>query len=316
MSHFANVHSSPTAMITQPQLHNILAVIKESGTTLLELVCTLVLSLAEFPELTILVRAHREAFCHQDSLNKLFSVLVSTPDTQRTFLALARNITVHHYLEEMGSLLPFSAGFHFNASHAPAAQFDQFSSVKLAKTFHDQCPSLWRLFGLLLNAVATAQLSKKAIQRGDYLSEITYCDGQDIPPARRAKANTASQATSTDAAEMPDDNWGAESDVDDSSDDEPLAAETEATAASAIESAADIPTPDETVARSNTPMMSGESGGRRYDAKRGAPWRKGWGDAFDRQVQRTMVVSDNAHLHDIVILTSSSRNEIRYLVYA
>jgi hypothetical protein len=199
------------------QLNFISQVLYNENIKLSDLICAYINGTIESYELTGPAYALREELCQPSALNKITRALLTTPQISHTAISIARNITVRSYIREFGSLLMPSAGFHFNVAHATPSQFSQFSSVKMAQTFEELCPTLWRLFGVLLNTTAVQNAAVTANDRGDYLTEITYREGSDTP-APIGKRSRAAETVSETVEDMPDEDWGRQSENEDSAD--------------------------------------------------------------------------------------------------
>ncbi|QRV87441.1 hypothetical protein RhiJN_15459 [Ceratobasidium sp. AG-Ba] len=174
---------------------------------------------------------------------------------------IAHNIALRTYVSELSHLLPASAGFHFNVAHARPSQFSEFSSMKMAGTFQDHCPTVWKLFGAILNVVAIQEEAVAASERGDYLTEIAYRDRADKPSLPMPDL-AASDAVLETNADMPDEDWGMHIDED------------------LLEEEHEGPQ----VAEGIQVQTSGIS-----SAHTGAPWQKPLGKALRKQVERTHV---------------------------
>ncbi|QRV78876.1 hypothetical protein RhiJN_06891 [Ceratobasidium sp. AG-Ba] len=174
---------------------------------------------------------------------------------------IAHNIALRTYVNELSRLLPPSAGFHFNVARARPSQFSEFSSMKMASTFEGQCPTVWRLFGALLNVVAIQQEALSANERGDYLTEIAYRDKADKPSIPMPDLSASDAALDTNA-DMPDEDWGMHIDED------------------LIE--------DERQALRITEGSQGQNA-RIRSTHTGAPWQKPLGKALEKQIERTYV---------------------------
>jgi hypothetical protein len=264
-------------MISSHQLSLLSQILQNENITFLDLISSVIAGPSKHTKFTELLDAQRAAFCAPASLNRLFSTLLSTPDTRTTVMTLAKNATIFQCLEELSTFLLPSAGFHFNVSHSPSTQFEKFSTIKIAKTLQLGCPSLWAMFGALLNTVAMSKAARSAVKEGDYLKELVYQENNDIPNEKRwAKAAGSETTVQTSGDPMPDDDWGGHSDDPDSSDesdtDQSAPMEAQGPQSAGAEAAA-IP------------------GLERRNIKKGARWRKGYGAAAERQTQRTMVVS-------------------------
>ncbi|QRW08206.1 hypothetical protein RhiLY_07205 [Ceratobasidium sp. AG-Ba] len=159
----------------------------------------------------------------------------------------------------MRRLLSSSAGFHFNVAHTAPSQFSAFSSMKMANTFETLCPAVWKLFGVLLNVVAIQKEADLLNSQGDYLTELTYRNKADKPPAPDAEVSP-SGAVSNQGVDMPDEDWGMYVDDD-------LLIEEE----------------NEALASNSWPI------GDTWSAHTGAPWQKATGKALRRQMERTHV---------------------------
>lgn len=255
-------------MISQQQIYLVSRLLYNENISLLDLLCAYICGHVESYELSGPARTLRDGLCTPAALNKLFGTLLKTLETNQTTLTLARNITVHHYIKEMGSLLTPAAGFHFRASHAASAQFEQFTNVKMAKKMEEACPTLWELFGILLNGSAMRDASSFALRQEAYLTELAL--GKEAPatatPQKRPRTHDTAVAVSDD---MPDEDWGGQSDMDDSSDEDEGGSN-----ASARPLEPDV----------------GHEATARWTTAVGARRRKK-GDALKRQMRRTMVVS-------------------------
>lgn len=262
-------------MVSLRQLNVVSQVLQTEGITLSDLLCAYIHGIAGQYELTGHAYALREELCHPNTLNKIVRTLLTTPKTSATITCIARNITVRSYILEMGKLLVPSAGFHFNVAHAAPSQFHQFSSIKMAKTFEDTCPTLWQLFGVLLNVVAVQNAAGVANNRGDYLTEITYRDGEDMPAPHIRRPQATDQTTLNASDYTPDEDWGRQTDDEDSSDEamqdgeERIAADTEAAGGS----------------ESLSPGV--------WKASSGAPWQLKTGSAVQRQQSRVILATSH-----------------------
>ncbi|KAG8725192.1 hypothetical protein FRC09_006428 [Ceratobasidium sp. 395] len=173
---------------------------------------------------------------------------------------IARNIALRTYACELNLLLSPSVGFHFNVAHAKPSQFSEFSSMKMARTFEELCPNVWKLFGALLNVVAIQKEATLANGRGDYLTEVTYRHQADKPSVPMPELSAADATADVDA-EMPDESWGMYVD-DDLIEDERGALE-----------------------------LTGGGGDPNnvWSTHTGARWQKSQGRALQKQVERTHV---------------------------
>ncbi|KAG9089973.1 hypothetical protein FRC07_012215, partial [Ceratobasidium sp. 392] len=78
----------------------------------------------------------------------------------------------------------------------------------MENTFETACPTLWALFGLLLNASAVKNAATAANKQGDYWTEATYQDISQTPLHTHSQSQTPQTSVET-FADMPDeDDWG------------------------------------------------------------------------------------------------------------
>ncbi|KAG9120456.1 hypothetical protein FRC07_004049 [Ceratobasidium sp. 392] len=126
----------------------------------------------------------------------------------------------------------------------------------MSETFEDKCPTVWQLFGVLLNVVSIQSKAVLANSRGDYLTELVYRHGEDKPPASKSHTST-NDVVSDMSVDMPDEDWG-------------------------------IPRDEVNVEDSVAPAAS-EERGNTWSAATGAPWQKDEGKALRRQMERTHV---------------------------
>lgn len=257
-------------MLSQQQIYAVSEYLCSENILLSDLFCAYIDGFVGSFQLTGNAFALRKDFCCASTLNKCIMTLLGTHDTSRSMICIARNITTHQYIQEIGKLLSPAAGFQFNASRAASSQFESFSGMKMAKSFEELCPTLWQLLGVLLNGAVMQDASAAAKQQGDYLTEITYRYNEDTPaPANKqvVQDNPENPVVSEDFNDMPDEDWGGESEADESEDEEPLAR------------------PDSAVPNDRVDET------KRWTAKSGTRWRKHAGEALQRQLQRTFVVS-------------------------
>jgi hypothetical protein len=261
-------------MVSLRQLNLISQILLAENITLSDLLCAYITGTSGIYELTGHAYILCEELCRPSTLNRIVGTLLITPQTSSITTCIARNITVRSYILEIGRLLAPSAGFHFHVAHASPLQFSQFSSVKMAKAFEDTCPTLWQLFGALLNAVAMQNPAVSANNRGNYLTEIAYRDGEDMPtPSKGQKGRAMDQTVSETVDDMPDEDWGRQLEDDDSSDEGMEAGE------------------GETAMELDGVQMPGRQRAGVWSAKTGALWQTGTGSVAQRQLQRTHVVS-------------------------
>ncbi|KAB5595269.1 hypothetical protein CTheo_1347 [Ceratobasidium theobromae] len=249
-------------MITRQKLHTISQVLWDNDVKLSELFCVYISGFVESQELTGHAYALQQELCSDVALNQITRTLLTTRQTKDIITKIARNIVVRSYIQELGQLLLPSAGFHANVAHAVPSQFHNFSSMKLANKFEEICPTLWKLFGVLLNGTSVHNAAIEANNRGDYLTEITYRDGDDKPNLRRPRASQAMDFVLEEFDDMPDEDWGRWLEDMGSSDE------------------------DERAATEELPQHHTLSG---WDFKVGAPWRKPEGNASDRALERSHV---------------------------
>ncbi|KAG9074694.1 hypothetical protein FRC06_010525 [Ceratobasidium sp. 370] len=173
---------------------------------------------------------------------------------------IARNIATRTYIHEIYGLLSPSAGFHFNVAHAAPSHFSAFSSMKMASTFEEMCPAVWKLFGALLNAVAIQNEANSANNQGNYLMELTYRNKTDKPTLPKTDSAVTEVVVEV-ANDMPDEDWGMYSEED---------------------------SPEEEYATFGPNTVQSHL---TWSAQTGAPWHKAKGRALRRQIERTYVVS-------------------------
>jgi hypothetical protein len=164
-------------MISRRQLESLSQKLQDEHLSLSDLSCTIITQSEPHES----VSALREELCNTFALNAIMHALLSSPDTTPIITHIARNITVRSYVQEISNLLSPSAGFHFNVAHAAPSQFTTFSGMKMASTFEEICPTVWRLFGVLLNVVSIQNEAALANSRGNYLTELTYRHKEDKP---------------------------------------------------------------------------------------------------------------------------------------
>lgn len=255
-------------MLSQQQIYLVSELLSSEDISLSDLFCAYIDGSVGSFQLTGNALRLRKDLCRASTLNTIITTLLNTPATSASTACIARNVTTHQYIDKLGKLLLPAAGFQFNASRAASSQFETFSSVKMAKTFEELCPTLWQLFGVLLNGAVMKDTSVIAKRRGDYLTELTYRRGEDAPASTGRTRNPTEEdpIVSEVFDEMPDKDWGGHSDASDSSDDEQLVIPSEAADSNIDES-------------------------REWRAKSGTRWQKSTGDALERQLERTLVVS-------------------------
>ncbi|KAH7335286.1 hypothetical protein B0J17DRAFT_69630 [Rhizoctonia solani] len=205
-------------MISPQQLDTITELLLNEKIVLSELFCAYIAGPTANYDFAGHTDALRKELCAGAGLNRVIGALLITPSTAPAMNTIARNITVRSYISEMNTLLSPAAGFHFNVANAKSSQFSQFSNAKMAKTFKRSCPSLWDLFGVLLNAASVKGAAMLANAEGDYLKKITYRDGDSPPDQTRARApNTVIEDT---AGDVQDEGWGGSSEDEDSTDEQ------------------------------------------------------------------------------------------------
>ncbi|QRV87679.1 hypothetical protein RhiJN_15697 [Ceratobasidium sp. AG-Ba] len=155
------------------------------------------------------------------SLNIIALTLLGFTSTQEHFARIARNITTHHYIREMNKVIAPGAGFHFDPTTDATSQFEHFTTMKAGKKLHDYCPSLWRLFGILLNSSIMGKMSSSLVRRSDYLTELEFSDTETQKKSTEQESNSGSVSQEND---LPDDDWGAESEESDDEDGDNAAA--------------------------------------------------------------------------------------------
>jgi hypothetical protein len=109
-----------------------------------------------------------------------------------------------------------AASFHFRVSHAASAQFEQFTNMKMARKIKEVCPTLWQLFGILLNGSPIRDALARAVQQGDYLTELIL--DHKVPETNLHRQSGTSNASVSAPDDLPEEDWGGQSDMDDSSD--------------------------------------------------------------------------------------------------
>ncbi|KAG8723611.1 hypothetical protein FRC09_002576 [Ceratobasidium sp. 395] len=241
-------------MIPKAQLDAFAQALQNANVSLIDLIVAYISE----PEPTEAISALQQQLRSPPTLNALVHVLLNTSQTAPIITQIAQNIAVRTYACEMHRLLSPSAGFQFNVAHAAPSQFSAFSSMKMASTFEELCPGVWKLFGALLNVVAIQKEATLANNRGDYLTELTYRNKADKPPLPQPELSVR-DAVSDEAADMPDEDWGMHVDED--------LLEDERRALEAIEG------------------QTGEV----WSAHTGAPWQKAEGKALKRRIARTHV---------------------------
>jgi hypothetical protein len=251
-------------MLSLRQINLVSELLSSESISLSDLFCAYIDGTVGSFELTGNAFVLRKELCTSSMLNKIVVTLLGTPDTLNFITRIARNITTHCYIQEIGTLLAPAAGFQFNASHAASSQFESFSSIKMAKTFEELCPTLWKLFGVLLNGAAMQRASVSAKKEDNYWTEITYRHKEDMPSlsTRGPQSSNAPNHTVAESLDdMPDEDWGGQSDEDDSSDEEE-----------------ELP---------HQPGQAQVSSGSKPRARK----QKHAGEALERQLKRTLVVS-------------------------
>jgi hypothetical protein len=260
-------------MLTLRQINLVSELLSSEDISLSDLFCAYISGTLGSFELTGNSFNLRKELCTSSMLNNIIATLLNAPDTSNIITCIARNVTTHCYIREIGALLTPAAGFQFNASHAASSQFESFSSIKMAKTFEELCPTLWKLFGVLLNGAAVQHASATADKQGDYWTEITYRHKEDMPSlaTKEPKSSNAPEQTVAECLDdMPDEDWGGQSDEDDSSDEDE-----------------DHNQPGEPEVGS-VPSMSNEWSVRLRIRK-----KKHAGEVLERQLKRTLVVRVN-----------------------
>jgi hypothetical protein len=248
-------------MLLRQQIDRISGVLQNENITLSDLVCAYIQGATNLNPFTGYAYALEEEICSPAALTKIIQCLVNKPKTLPIVTRIARNLTFRLCILELNNILSPSAGFHFNVSHATPSRFHDFSSLKMANTFKNNCPTLWALFGLLLNAATVKNAAMSANKQGDCWMEITY---QDIRQTS-AHTNSQSQTPAETLADMPDEDWG-----DDLLDESWL--DSEATDAMA----------KQTVAEGDIEWSTGA----------GTPRKKKNGNGFWRQLERSNLVSN------------------------
>lgn len=250
-------------MLSRQQIDHVSYVLQTENINLTDLICAYIQGATSFSPFTGYAYALEEEICSPAALTKITQCLVNQPKASSTISRIARNLTFRSCVLELNSLLPPSAGFHFNVSHATPSRFHEFSSLKMADKFENTCPTLWAFFGLLLNAASVKNALATANKRGDHWTEITHQHASHAP----ANTNPQSQAHQTPTetlADMPDEDWG-ESLVDEELlDDEAI----------------------NTMPEDRTAWKDDEWG-----TNAGTPWKKKTGNGFWRQIERTNLVS-------------------------
>jgi hypothetical protein len=303
-------------MVSWEKLDRIMEAIRNENVSILDVVCALISGSNDSQTLFGPAQAERFILCAPAGLHKMFSILLATPDTCPTMSHLARNVSTREYLDEISKLLPKSAGFHFNTSHATTAQFDEFSSIKMAKNLKETCPLLWTLFGSLLNAVSMSKASHKLTQKGDYLTNVSFeASLSQQTPAKEKARTTGNQETIISTNEdMPDDDWGYSSIEFDSSDDD-------SAFGGQMDRPMDAPLVNQVTERSDVGpslQIDGKLAMQQLRISKGAPWRKDSRNAAERQMQRTMVVSTPSRGYSLKqqLIYTLHRDKLRYLVSA
>ncbi|KAG9121026.1 hypothetical protein FRC07_003192 [Ceratobasidium sp. 392] len=259
-------------MLSRRQLDVLTQVLQEENISLSDLFCTFI-ARSEPAEFT---SAYHDELCSPTALNAITHALLSSPDTAPIITKIARNITVRSYARELANLLSSSAGFQFNVAHAAPSQFTEFSSMKMANTFEETCPSVWQLFGALLNVVSIRNEAVSANNRGDYLTELTYRHKEDKPFAYDSDT-PAGDPAADDFHDMPDEDWGTTGDEE----------------------------PD--------PGGSVEGQGSvKGSVLTGAPWHKDTAKALRRQIERTHVAIIGLFAHS----TGTPERVIEFLSHA
>lgn len=262
-------------MLSRQQIDHISCVLQNENIRLTDLICAYIQGATDFNPFTGYAYALEEEIYSPAALTRIVQCLVNKPKTSSTVTRIARNLTFHSCVLELNSLLSPSAGFHFNVSHATPSRFHEFSSLKMANTFENTCPTLWALFGLLLNAATFKNAAVMANKRGDYWTEITYREASHTS----AHSNTQSQTHQTHTetlADMPDEDWG-ENLID--------------------EDSLDV---EVTYKMTEQPVAGG---GDEWSTTAGTPWKKQTGNGFWRQLERTNLVSYPPKFYQVYLLT-------------
>ncbi|KAG8764118.1 hypothetical protein FRC12_008256 [Ceratobasidium sp. 428] len=195
-------------MLSRETIDRISSVLQAEQIVFSDLVCAYVQGTTNFIPFTGSTYAVHAEICSTVALTKVLSCLINTPATSSTITRVARNLTLRSCVSELSDVVSPSKGFHFNVGHATPEQFHQFSSIKMAKTFENTCPTVWKLFGVLLNATTAKKLAESANKRGDYWMDITY---QEVELEDSADITSRqSQTASEDLADMPEEDWGNE----------------------------------------------------------------------------------------------------------
>ncbi|KAG9116833.1 hypothetical protein FRC07_007412 [Ceratobasidium sp. 392] len=250
-------------MLTQRQFYLATELFVRKGISLSDLIIAYIQPDLQCQYFTSHANVLRDNLCTPQSLNSLVSGLLKFSGTEVTMRRLARNVTTHEYVNEMNKLLAPSAGFHFDSNSDATSQFEQFTTMRVGNRIHERCPTLWQLFGVLLNAGATMHaMSTSIVRQGDYLTELEFDDSE----LKRSGSQQQPESVSGDN-DMPDDDWGMD---DEESDDE------DEGSASTVPRAGDpsVDRPGESTANWKTSVR---------------PTKKKTGDLSIRQIRRTNV---------------------------
>ncbi|QRV90455.1 hypothetical protein RhiJN_18473 [Ceratobasidium sp. AG-Ba] len=165
----------------------------------------------------------------------------------------------------MHKLLAPAMGFQFDPDSDATSQFERFTTMRAGRILEEHSPHLWRIFGILLNSSIMHDMSASLVRCSNYLTELEF----DVASLKKSTARdlTGSRENVSNNPDLPDDDWGAESEESDDED-----ARDASAASQGVEQGAGTP---------NQPTAS-------WKTSIGSKRRKG-GDPNMRQMKRTSV---------------------------
>jgi hypothetical protein len=181
-------------VLSTTKLNWILESLQEKGTTLSDVVISLLLSRQHHDHGAVKELAH-------DSL-AILDCFHSHPRTQQQVLTMwSLNNSIKIYIDELSGLLMTEAGFHFSACIASDSQLAAFDIEHLGKRMGEMARSVWRIMEAMISADNDANMARdRAQHHHDQRKSVSHskqrtidCDGDITMEAPVNESGTDSE---------------------------------------------------------------------------------------------------------------------------